>query len=200
MNFLNFQAMLQDNGIRITFVPARAEHAAQRGDINPERVLFEKMMRAHADNLGRLSRNMMVGAMGGDEELSLTSPGPWSNTPSKELYDPILGLDFSVADLAGVEIAITAENPDLVVATANMMLMAKAFELRGKLRRLAVAAQSLLTASSALVETQVAARDALFVSTKDAIKTLEEAYPTRAAIEAYLAEGEPNNDNDDAIG
>lgn len=184
MNFLAFQAMLQDNGLKLAFTPARAEHAGLRGDTNPERILFEKMMRAHADNLGRLARNMVIGSMGGDEEISVASAGPWAFSRDVEGC-------YTIQDLSGADIGGADGLGDYAQAHANALLMAKAFELRGKLRRLAVASQVVLSASSGLIETQVAARDALFVATKDAIKTLEEVYPDRASIEHRLAETPP---------
>ncbi len=186
MNFLNFQAMLQDNGIRITFVPARAEHAAQRGTTSPERLLFEKMMRAHADRISKLAGAAKMGSMGGDEQVSLTSPGPW------QLDNDALGCPV-VKDVAGIDIACTTGLNNKVEDFANALVLTHAFTLRGKLRRLTTAVQAFFSAS--LVESQAAARDAMMVMMRDSMETLHAVYPSKADIELVLPK---TPDNDDA--
>lgn len=184
MQFTQFQAMLQDNGLRLTFTPDRASSNHLRGALTPERMLFEKMIRAHADNLGRLSRDAKMSGMGADEDVSVTSPGPWSASLDA------LGCR-QINDIAGQDIAYTTGLSDDIQDFANAVLFQRAFEMRGKLRRLAAAAQAVLNASSSLIETQVAARDALFVMTKDAISLLEQVYPSREDIEKRLADTPP---------
>lgn len=184
MQFAQFQAMLQDNGLRLTFTPDRAASNHLRGALTPDRMLFEKMIRAHADNLGRLSRDAKMSGMGADEDVSVTSPGPWSAS-----LDAIGCRQIN--DIAGQQIGYTTGLSDDAQDFANAVMFQRAFEMRGKLRRLTAAAQAVLSSSSSLIETQVAARDALFVMTKDAISLLEQVYPSREDIEKHLAETPP---------
>lgn len=186
MTFDQFQAMLQDNGIRVSFVPARAEHAALRGTTSPERLLFEKMMRAHADRISKLAGAAKMGSMGGDEQVSLTSPGPW------QLGNDALGCPL-VKDVAGVDIAYTTGLNNEVENFANALVLTHAFTLRGKLRRLTAAVQAFFSAS--LVESQAAARDAMMVMMRDSMDTLHAVYPSKTEVELVLPK---NPDNDDA--
>lgn len=188
MTFDQFQAMLQDNGLKLAFTPARAETNGLRGNMSPERVLFERVMRAHADNLGRLAKTAMAGSMGGDEQISLTSQGPW-------LCDlQALGCR-AINDVTGEQIAVTVGLANEVQDYANALVLTRAFEMRGKLRRLTAAVQAFFSAS--LIESQTAAKDAMLVMMRDSMKTLTEVYPTMEQVSVLVPF---TSDNDDEVG
>lgn len=190
MTFDQFQAMLQDNGLKLAFTPARAETNGLRGNMSPERLLFEKMMRAHADRISKLAGAAKMGSMGGDEQVSLTSPGPWQIDAEARTCRRIMDVSGNeIACTVGRTIGVSTEVEDF----ANALVLAHAFTLRGKLRRLTAAVQAFFSAS--LVESQAAARDAMMVMMWDSMNTLHAVYPSKTEVELVLPK---NPDNDDA--